>query len=131
VVEEVPASVRLAALAALSQRHADLAVADLDAEGSESGEDEAGRTLSFSTADRRIEIVLDAPVGDRYRLHIRLDPPTPARVEVWHPGELVVAGETDNSGVVDLDGVSPGPLSVTCRTTDKAAVGLQTSWVTL
>ncbi len=131
MVEDVPASVRLAALAALSQRHADLTVADLDAAAAEPAAEDAARTLSFSTPDRRIEIVLDAPVGNRYRLHIRLDPPAPARVEVWHPGELVVAGETDNSGVVDLDGVSPGPLSVTCRSTDAAKVGLQTSWVTL
>jgi hypothetical protein len=93
-VEKVPDSVRAAALAAFAQRPVDLTVADLDPDGDTGGSAATPRTMSFSTAELRIEV-------------------------------------SAGSGTIDLDAVSPGPLSVTCRLRNQESQGLQTSWITL
>jgi hypothetical protein len=130
---DIPDSVRNAALAALRQRQPDLVVADLDPVDPTPDESTApaGRALSFSTAERHIEVLADDPAPAGVHLHITLDPPASASVEIWHPGELLQSGYTDADGVIDLDGVPPGPVSVVCRFAEDGVAGLQTSWVTI
>lgn len=129
---DIPAGARKAALAALRQRQPGLEIADLDPIETISDRPWSGakgRAISFSTPDRHIQIVADEPAITGTRLHIVLDPPATATVELWNPGVMVAAGRTDDAGLVDLEGVPHGPLSVVCRYAD--APGMQTSWVTL
>jgi hypothetical protein len=126
-MSDVPAAVRLAALAALSQGRAEFEIAELV-----SGDTEADQPtpLTFVAGDNQITInVLKA--ADLREIAVRLDPPREATIEIWHPGEQIASASADRSGAAQFDGISHGPVSIICRADDLPGSGIQTTWVTI
>jgi hypothetical protein len=115
-----------AELAALT---ADSAEAGTAAAVRRSGVPGVPRLLSFQTPGLLLELEVAPAPGGR-RILGELMPPGPATIEVRQPQEDGPRRvETDEEGRFLLDGVRPGPFSLTCRRIGLAPV--TTEWTTL
>jgi hypothetical protein len=133
--DPLPAPVQEAARASLTWRTVDAELAALAFDSAiepsttvRSGGD--SRLLAFSAPGFSVEMEV-AAIGVRRRLVGQVVPPQVARIEVRHPGGVVIV-EADKLGRFSAEGVSAGPVSLRCHppagTTDSAII---TEWVLL
>jgi hypothetical protein len=84
------------------------------------------RLLEFRGADATVELAL-APVGDRWDVVGRIDPPAVRSAQV-HTPTIVLAAVTDDEGGFVATGVPQGPMSVRLFLAD-APQRVHTDWV--
>jgi len=135
--DPVPPHVVQAALASLSWRDPDAALAQLVADtlvtGTPAGVRGGGapRLLTFATDEVTIEVEA-GPTEHGLRLVGQIVPPGPATVRVDHRGGSTTA-EADHLGRFMVDGIAPGPVRLTCApaSNDGDAAPTRTSWTLL
>lgn len=132
--DPVPQHALDAALASLSWRDPDSALAELVADsltepaGVRSRSDAGPRLLTFE-GDRLVVEVEVSDLGSSRRLLGQLVPPQPAEVEVrWRGGSIHASA--DQLGRFTAAAVPPGPVSLSCRLSEPARP-VTTSWVTV
>jgi hypothetical protein len=133
--DPLPESVREAARASLTWRTVDAELAALafdsavePSTNARSGGD--SRLLTFSAPGFSVEMEV-AAMGIRRRLVGQVVPPQGARIEVRHPGGVVIV-EADELGRFSAEGVSAGPVCLRCpAAAGTTASAIITEWVLL
>jgi hypothetical protein len=77
--------------------------------------------LSFEAPALTIDVEIGVDPGGRRRLIGQLAPPQPARVEVRAPGGTTTT-DTDELGRLAVEGLEPGPVSLSCHLRSGAVV---------
>lgn len=133
--EQPPESVVALAKSSFGLRRLDAELATLNADsltdaiGPRVRTGRTARIVSFESADLTLELE-STPAGSGWRIVGQLEPPTPARIHLLHPGKPTESSvDADGRGRFALDVTGPGPLSLLCRRPGRPDV--VTAWLLL